>query len=155
MTDFEEGLANAFNEVFNSTMKGCYFHFIKRIYAYICALHQKREYDSGNEDVTMFTKSVMALPNLPQRLFDAGLAELQRQAGDVQWKKDLLTKVQSVWMHRHVVAARVSIEDQVHRTNNFVESFVHMTNEAFQHLYMQHMNVVIISECKKLSRLFD
>ncbi|XP_035692859.1 uncharacterized protein LOC118427277 [Branchiostoma floridae] len=122
VTDFEVGLCQAFQEVFQGTrMKGCAFHWCQAIWRKVQELGLQRAYNNDHR-VYSWVRRLMALPFLPHKAIQPALRALQSRAAGAL--TDLADYVQKTWVDSTVFPPRRwSVYMQAIRTNNDVEGW--------------------------------
>jgi len=129
MADFEEAPADAFRSVFGSDtqVSGCWFHFAQAIIRRTrkLSLTTARENDS---EVKTIINCLMALPLLPAPKIAEGLRDIRSlPRGNQTFSENinrLLQYVERQWLKKSTIGPdRLSVRDNVSRTNNILESF--------------------------------
>lgn len=128
MADFEGASAAAFRLVFGPTdVFGCWFHFAQAVLKRVNRIGLNQAY-LQNAEVKDVVRCILGIPLLPASQINVAADELrQRVTDDSAYPHqlgELITYVNRQWVLKTSIGPeRLSVRDNVNRTNNILESF--------------------------------
>lgn len=139
--DFEEASAIAFQAVFGEDVLviGCFFHYAQAILRRVGQEGLLVRF-LNEDDFKSFVLQLMALPLLPANLIEEGVNILAENSD--AGAQRMIQYVRSYWISR-VGVNRLSVNGQVNRTNNGVESYHSNLRRLTPH---DHPSVYILTE---------
>lgn len=143
MADYEAALRNAVRRIYpNVVLRGCWFHFAKAVYLRARA-SQLVGHDAAVPNAVQAVQMAMALPLLPQALYERGVDQVE---GTLGMAGPFIAYLRNYWGRRGVSVYRADC-----RTNNLVES-LHRQLNSF--VGRQHPNFwALLTDLQRMENL--
>ena len=133
MSDFEKSLINSIRKNFeNSTVDGCFFHFVKLLWKKAKSLSLCNLKKLKNTKIFLFILKIILFMEMDKRgeLFDK--IEIYFGSDDENYKK-LLLYYKKNWLNNpYINYNELSKQEYINRTNNFIESFHSFFNQKLE-----------------------
>ncbi|CAF0995559.1 unnamed protein product [Brachionus calyciflorus] len=141
MSDYEPAAINASKQVFQSSARGCYFHYIQCVWKNITSNHLTKEYKCNEQTKRWFNK-LKALAFLPPNYVKLGYNYLKSIKPDSENLKNIdnfLKYFESTWIDgRYTIEIWNHFNNYGPRTNNHVEAHNRNINNE---LLIKHPNI--------------
>ncbi|XP_063901315.1 uncharacterized protein LOC135120914 [Zophobas morio] len=131
ITDYEQPLQSAFEEVYGMSATGCFFHYSQAEWKYM-RKHNYLVVINTNQDARCVLKMLMVLPLLPAAEIEEGLTDIKyfARARQINLSR-LIQYVKRFWMRR-IGVDRISVSGLPRRTNNNIECFHNRLKDKFK-----------------------
>ena len=126
MCDYELSLRNAAKQVWNgAAVKGCWFHYVQAIRRRIVATKSLSILIQKNKFAFNVMQMFFKLPLLPLKYMEKGyysIMEYQKAHNLFEQFSFFNKYFTKTWKNKYSFSS-LSVSNEVHRTNNFIESY--------------------------------